>query len=176
MIQFLNKKFEPYILEADLQKRISELAQQINTEYRDTEVMFISVLNGSFLFMADLFKQITLNAYVQFIRVYSYEGTSTSGKVNEVMGLNESLKGRHVILVEDIVDTGLTIDYIYKTVSAHEPASLKIASLLVKREVYKGSQKLDYVGFEIPNKFVVGYGLDYEGLGRNLPQIYQLKA
>lgn len=176
MIQFLNKKFEPFILESEIQSRITELATEINKDYRESEIMFISVLNGSFMFMSDLFKQITVNAYVQFIRVYSYEGTSTSGKVNEVMGLNESLKGKHVIIVEDIIDTGLTIDYIYKTVSAHDPASIKISSLLMKREVYKGSPKIDYIGFEIPNKFVIGYGLDYEGLGRNLPQIYQLKA
>jgi hypoxanthine phosphoribosyltransferase len=175
MIQFLNKKFEPYIRAEEIRQRITELARQINTDYRDKELMFVSVLNGSFLFTADLFRQIDLHSYVQFIRVFSYHGTSTTGKVNEVMGLNESVKGRHVIIVEDIVDTGLTIDYIWKTVMAHEPASLKVASLLLKRDVYRGKPEIDYIGFEIPNAFVVGYGLDYEGLGRNLPEIYQLK-
>jgi len=175
MIQFLNKKFEPYIREEELQQRISELAAQINSEYHDKELMFVSVLNGAFLFTADLFRQILSPAEIQFIRVFSYHGTSSSGKINEVMGLNESVKGKHVIVVEDIVDTGLTIGYIWRTVNAHEPASLKVASLLVKNEVYKGNLKIDYIGFEIPDRFVVGYGLDYEGLGRNLPQIYQLK-
>lgn len=175
MVQLHDKTFGPYLTAEEIQQRIAVLAAQINRDYAGKEVMFVSVLNGSFLFMADLFKQITVPAYIQFVRVYSYRGTGSSGKVNELMGLNETVKGKHVIVVEDIVDTGLTIQYIHRTVTAHEPASLKLASLLLKPEVYGGNPKIDYIGFEIPNRFVVGYGLDYEGLGRNLPAIYQLK-
>lgn len=174
-IRLLDLEFSSFIKVDTIQQRIAVLAAQINRDYAGKEVMFVSVLNGSFLFMADLFKQITVPAYIQFVRVYSYRGTGSSGKVNELMGLNETVKGRHVIVVEDIVDTGLTIHYIYRTIMAHEPASLKLASLLLKPDVYGGNPEIDYIGFEIPNRFVVGYGLDYEGLGRNLPAIYQLK-
>lgn len=173
MITLEGISFKPYIEESVLKSRIQEIGKEITADYTGNQLHIISVLNGAFMFTADLVRHIQRPCNIQFIRLLSYHGTQSSGKITEIMGLNESIRGKHVLIVEDIIDTGLTIEYLYKTIVSHEPASLKVASLLSKPEMYRGNVKIDYLGFAIPNHFVVGYGLDLNGFGRNLPAIYQ---
>jgi len=175
-MQLHDKEFEPFITEAELQAKITEIANQINTDYRGGEVHFVSILNGAFMFTADLLKHITVPSYIHFLKVRSYEGTQSTGAISSIIGLTDSLEGKQVIVVEDIVDTGATMQHVYKEVSKMNPESLKVASLLLKPEAYRGDVKIDYLCFSIPNKFVVGYGLDYDGLGRNFKDLYQLKS
>lgn len=158
-----------------IQKRIKDLAAQINVDYRDKRPLFISVLNGAFLFTADLFKQLEIDCEITFLRVSSYEGGVTStGNLRNLLWLNEDIKDRHVILLEDIVDKGDTATFILEELHKLHPADIKIATLLLKPNALKYDMKIDYVGFEIPNDFIVGYGLDYDGLGRNLNNIYKI--
>jgi len=173
-IQVEDKEFEIFLENDTLNKRIRLLGIQINVDYEGKCPLFIGVLNGSFLFMADLIKEINVPCEVAFMRVASYEGTSSSGKVKELIGLPENIEGRDIIIIEDIVDTGLTLDHIIKTLKEKKPASIKASALLLKPSALKYDiAELEYVGFEIPNEFVVGYGLDYNGLGRNLTDIYR---
>lgn len=168
-------KFVEYLSEEKIQNRIKEIADQINKEYKDKVPVFIGILNGSFLFMSDLIKNITLDCEIDFIRLSSYgDAKISSGKVTMVKDLNCDIRGREVIIVEDIVDTGLSINYIERLMENHNPGSVKIASLLVKPESLKYNAKIDYIGFKIPSKFVVGYGLDYAQKYRNLRSIYIL--
>ncbi len=150
------------------------MGNDITACFAGEEVLLLGVLNGSFIFMADLAREIDLPLSVEFLRISSYTGTSSSGEVKSLMGLNTELKGKNVLVVEDIVDTGISMNYLISELSKHNPKSLRIATLLFKKEAFRFNYSLDYVGFEIPNKFVVGYGLDYDGLGRNLPDLYQL--
>jgi hypoxanthine phosphoribosyltransferase len=175
-IQVLDKTFEPYLKEAAIQEKITELAGQLNKDYAGKRPLFLSVLNGSFLFTADLFKQITIEAEVSFIKLASYKGTSSTGNVITAIGLDINVKDRHVIILEDIIDTGKTMHHYLPQLESMQPASVKIAVLLNKKEALQYPVKVDYACFEIPNKFVVGYGLDYDGLGRNSKDIYQLQA
>ena len=174
IITVKDKSFKPYISEEKLQVSIKDVATQINQDYNGTEPLFLGVLNGSFMFFADLLKSVDLECKVSFVKLASYEGTSTTGKVNELIGLSESIEGRDVIIVEDIVDTGNTLVKLHDILSKGNPKSIKIATLLYKPEAYKKDHPIDYVGLEIPNAFVLGYGLDYDGLGRNLSSIYVL--
>jgi hypoxanthine phosphoribosyltransferase len=173
-VQFLDKRFREYIPEYTIQERINELAEQINHDFAGREVVFIGVLNGAFIFAADLLKRIDLKARVTFIKLASYAGTSSSGTVKELIGWNEDLKDKSVIIIEDIVDTGATLEHTVNNLIIRDVRNIKIATLLLKRASYKKDIHLDYIGFEIPNDFVVGYGLDYNGLGRNLPSVYTL--
>ena len=175
-IQVLDKTFEPYLKEAAIQEKITELALQLNKDYAGKRPLFLSVLNGSFLFTADLFKQITIEAEVSFIKLASYKGTSSTGNVITAIGLDINVKDRHIIILEDIIDTGKTLHHYLPQLESMQPASIKIAVLLNKKEALQYPVKIDYACFEIPNKFVVGYGLDYDGLGRNSKDIYQLQA
>ena len=175
-IQVLDKTFEPYLKEAAIQEKITELAGQLNLAYADKRPLFLSVLNGAFLFTADLFKQITIEAEVIFIKLASYKGTSSTGNVITAIGLDINVKDRHIIILEDIIDTGKTLHHYLPQLENMQPASVKIAVLLNKKEALQYPVKVDYTCFDIPNKFVVGYGLDYDGLGRNSRDIYQLKA
>jgi hypoxanthine phosphoribosyltransferase len=175
-IQVLDKTFEPYLKEAAIQEKITELALQLNKDYAGKRPLFLSVLNGSFLFTADLFKQITIEAEVSFIKLASYKGTSSTGNVITAIGLDINVKDRHIIILEDIIDTGKTLHHYLPQLESMQPASIKIAVLLNKKEALQYPVKVDYACFEIPNKFVVGYGLDYDGLGRNSKDIYQLQA
>jgi hypoxanthine phosphoribosyltransferase len=175
-IQVLDKTFEPYLNEAAIQEKITELALQLNKDYAGKRPLFLSVLNGAFLFTADLFKQITIEAEVSFIKLASYKGTSSTGNVITAIGLDMNVKDRHIIILEDIIDTGKTLHHYLPQLESMQPASVKIAVLLDKKEALQYPVKVDYACFEIPNKFVVGYGLDYDGLGRNSKDIYQLKA
>jgi hypoxanthine phosphoribosyltransferase len=175
-IKVLDKEFEPYLSEELIQEKISDLAKQLNQEYAGKRPIFLSILNGSFLFTADLFKQITIEAEVCFIKLASYKGTTSSGNVITAIGLDANVSGRDIIIVEDIIDTGKTLHHFLPQLAASQPASIKIAVLLNKTEALAYPVKVDYACFDIPNKFVVGYGLDYDGLGRNTKAIYQLKA
>src|SRR3982750_51207 len=169
-----DKTFETYLSEETIQSRIRFLAEQINTDYKDGKPFFIAILNGSFMFAADLFKHLTVNAEICFIKLASYEGMKSTGNVVTSIGLDEDLFGKEVIIVEDIVDTGKTLHQFLPKLIHQQPKSLKIASLLHKSAATIYPVRPDYVGFDIPDKFVVGYGLDYDGLGRNLKEIYQL--
>jgi hypoxanthine phosphoribosyltransferase len=175
-IQVLDKTFEPYLKEAAIQEKITELAGQLNQEYAGKRPLFLSVLNGAFLFTADLFKQIAIEAEVSFIKLASYKGTSSTGNVITAIGLDINVKDRHIIILEDIIDTGKTLHHYLPQLESMQPASVKIAVLLNKKEALQYPVQVDYTCFDIPNKFVVGYGLDYDGLGRNSRDIYQLKA
>lgn len=171
----LDKTFEVFIKKKKIKRRVKELADQISLEYRDKEILFIPILNGAFLFASDLIKEIALPCQVSFIKVSSYHGTESSGAVKSIMGLNIDVKGKNIILIDDIVDTGLTMSTLIEEISKQAPASIEIATLLLKPEALQKQLELKYVGFAIPNRFVVGYGLDYEGYGRNMKDIYQLK-
>lgn len=167
-------KFKPYIKKELIDKRIAELADEIKRDCQGTLPLFLCVLNGAFPFASDLFRAIDMDAEISFIRLKSYEGTDSTGVVKEVLGLTEDIKGRTVIVIEDIVDTGNTIDKLLKKLKAYNPADIKVATLLFKPESLKCDIKPDYVGFSIPQKFIIGFGLDLDGLARNLPDIYIL--
>lgn len=173
-IRINNKAFKEYISEREINARIFEIAKKINKDFEGEEVVFIGILNGAFLFAAELFKRITLNARISFVKLASYEGTKSSGSIKELIGWNEEIKNKQIIVIEDIVDTGNTLERIVDELIIRKARSIKIVTLLLKPEAYTKDIKVDYVGFEIPNDFVVGYGLDYDGYGRNLPSIYTL--
>ncbi len=169
-----DKSFEIYLSEDKILQRVKELADSINKDYADKRPFCIAILNGSFMFASDLFKQLTINAEICFIKLASYKGMRSSGSVVTSIGLEEDLYDKDVIIVEDIVDTGKTLHDFLPKLMHQQPRSLKIATLLHKSEATQFPLMLDYIGFDIPDKFVVGYGLDYDGLGRNLKEIYQL--
>jgi hypoxanthine phosphoribosyltransferase len=174
IIQVLDKKFQPFLSAAEIQEKVNVLAEQINRDYADKRPLFVAILNGSFMFASDLFKALTIEAEICFIKLASYKGTRSTGNVITSIGLDQSLKDRHVIIVEDIVDTGKTLSEFLPQLHDQQPDSLKIAALLHKPEALAFPLTIDYLGFTVPNKFLVGYGLDYDGLGRNLKEIYQL--
>jgi len=168
------KSFEPYLSAAEIQEKIKSIAENINKDYKDKRPLFIAILNGSFMFAADLFKYITIQAEICFIKLASYKGTKSSGHVITAIGLDIDLIDRHIIIIEDIIDTGKTLSTFIPQLQHQQPASLKITALLHKPEATVYPIVIDYLGFSIPDKFVLGYGLDFDGLGRNIPEIYQL--
>lgn len=174
VIQVLDKKFQPYIKAHQIQEQINRLAKQINEDYADKKPLFIAILNGSFMFASDLFKELTIDAEICFIKLASYKGTKSTGNVITSIGLDMPLTDRHVIIIEDIVDTGKTLTEFLPQLANQQPASLKIAALLHKPDALMHPLSIDYIGFTVPNKFLLGFGLDYDGLGRNLKEIYQL--
>lgn len=174
-ITLFNKTFEPYLPAALIQEKIAELAEVINQEYAGKQPLFIGVLNGSFMFAADLFKQITIEAEICFIKLASYKGTKSTGNVITAIGLDTDIRGRHLILLEDIIDTGKTMHEFIPQLDHQQPASIKMAVLLHKPDATIYPVQIDYCCFSIPDRFVLGYGLDYDGFGRNLKEIYQLK-
>jgi len=174
-IHLIDKIFVPYISEEKILSRIKELGEELRSDYGHDNVLFLSVLNGSFMFTSDVMKQIDGDVELSFIKLASYEGTSTTGKVHELIGLNQNIEGRHIVIIEDIVDTGLTVDRVITMLKMQNPMSIEVCTLLYKPDAFKGDSTPKYFGFKIPNKFVVGYGLDYDQLGRNLKEIYQLK-
>lgn len=174
MVQVHDKQFRIFIAKEQIQQRINELAHEIDVTYKGQKPLFVGILNGSFIFAADLFRQLTIEAEISFIKLASYKGTSSTGHVVTAIGMEEYLHGRHVIIVEDIIDTGRTLHSFLPEIQQRQPASVRIATFLSKPEARLYEVPIDYTGFEIPDKFVVGYGLDYDGLGRNLPDVYQL--
>ncbi len=173
-IKILDKEFEISIPEDRIMKAIDDMAQQMNEDLKGKQPLFLCVLNGSFMFASDLMKRITLPCEISFMKLSSYEGTASSGKIKQLLGLNEDLKGRTLVILEDIIDTGLTIKNIIEQVKVFEPSVVKVATLLFKPEAYKENVTIDYKSLIIPNDFIVGYGLDYDGFGRNLKHIYTL--
>ena len=175
MLTINDKTFVPFIAAESIQTRIQELAQQINQEYADKKPLLVVVLNGAFLFAADLMKNLTIPCEITFIRVASYSATQSTGQLKQILGLSESVVSRNLIVVEDIVDTGLTMCDVCEQLRAQAPASIAVATLLFKPAALKKHVDLRYVGFEIENQFVLGYGLDYDGLGRNSKEILVLQ-
>ncbi|MBI3509956.1 MAG: hypoxanthine phosphoribosyltransferase [Bacteroidetes bacterium] len=173
-IQLGDKEFVPYLSEEKILSAVRDVAAKVERSYSGKKPLFIVVLNGSFLFAADLLRNFSFDCEVSFVKMASYSGTS-SGNVTELIGLNENISGRDVVIVEDIIDTGNTITKIFEKIIAQQPSSVKVATLLFKPGVYKKNIPVEYIGLEIPNDFIVGYGLDYNGLGRNLRDIYVIK-
>ena len=173
-VRLKDKTFRLYKSETEIISAIRHIANQINDDYIGKRPLLVPVLNGSFMFASDLMKELKLDCELSFVKAVSYVGTESSGKLHTLIGLNENVEGRHVIILEDIVDSGHTLSRIIPSITQHQPASLKVASLLFKPHALKVDLTIDYVGIEIPNEFIVGYGLDYDGLGRNLRDIYQV--
>jgi hypoxanthine phosphoribosyltransferase len=174
-VKLWDKEFEISYPASEIRKDIEAMAVAINQDMKNEDKpLFISVLNGSFIFTADFIRLIEFPCEISFVKLASYEGTQTTGSVNQLIGLTENIKGRTVVILEDIVDTGITLGKLVNTLSAQNPKAIKIATLLYKPQSYKGNLKIDYIGKSIPNDFIVGYGLDYDGLGRNLADIYTL--
>ncbi len=174
MIKIHDKTFKILIDQAKIETRISELANEISIDYKGKNPIFLAVLNGSFMFAAELFKNLKIEAEICFIKVQSYTKLKSNGTVKEVMGLTENIENREVIILEDIVDTGLTINQLLIILKTKKPKTIRISSLLFKPKSLKKNIEVDYIGFKIEPDFVVGFGLDYNGLGRNLADIYVL--
>lgn len=175
MIHLDDKTFEPFISSEEIDFAIKNIAKQMDDDFFEENPIFIGVLNGSFMFLSDLMKNYRGICEVDFIKMSSYEGMTSTENITEIIGLKKDLKGKTVIIVEDIIDTGNTIEALKKIFKQFQVKHLKIATLFFKPEAYKKDIKIDYIGIRIPNKFIVGYGLDYNGLGRNLPDVYQHK-
>ena len=173
-VQIHDKLFAPYLDKTAIAEKVKAIAARINKDYADKKPLFIAILNGSFMFAADLFKQLEIETEICFIKLASYRGTKSYGQVITAIGLDTDLFGRHVLILEDIVDTGKTLHEFLPQLNHQQPASLKIVALLDKPDARVYPIVVDYGGFSIPNDFVVGYGLDYSGLGRNRGEIYKL--
>lgn len=174
--QIKDKEFDLFISASQIQERILTVASKINEDYADTQPLFICVLNGAFMFASDLIKKMDFFPEISFVKVSSYSGLHTTGAVKNLIGLNEDINGRDIILIEDIIDSGLTMKYLLEELNDRHAKSIRMATLLFKPDAFKGNYPVDYIGFKIPNEFVVGYGMDYDGFGRNLPDIYHLKS
>lgn len=170
-----DKTFVPYITADKIAESVKRLAEKINADLIHEMPLFLVVLNGSFMFAADLLKEVTIPCEISFIKLASYHGTSSTGTVTEMIGLTEEIKGRTVVVIEDIVDTGITLEKLVNLLTKKEVKQIKVASFLFKPEAYTKERVVDYVGMEIPNDFVIGYGLDYDGLGRNMKEIFVLE-
>lgn len=173
MIQVHDKSFEPYISAGEVQEKVSKLADKINTDYEDKTPLFVVVLNGAFIFAADLMKNIRIPCEISFVKLSSYADMASTGTIKELIGLNESIPGREIIIIEDIVDSGRTINWLVKKFNLLGAGSVEIVTLLKRRVSTNLTEEVKYTGFEISDRFVVGYGLDYNGLGRNFSAIYQ---
>ena len=160
--------------EAQIKQRVKELAQQMSRELEGKNPLFLAVLNGAFIFAADLMREMTIPCEISFVKLASYQGTTSTGKIQEVIGINENLSGRTVVIVEDIVESGLTIKRMMEQLGTRNPASVQVCTLFFKPERLKEDLKLDYVAFSIPNDFILGYGLDYDQMGRGLKDLYTL--
>ncbi len=173
-IQIHDKSFELFISQEEIQAKVQELGTEIAQEYKGKNPIFVGILNGAFIFTGDLVRACLIQSEVTFLKVQSYDGLQSTGKVTTILDFQQDIKDRHIILVEDIIDTGTTFFHLLPTIQARHPASIAIATLLRKPAAIKHPIKVDFVGFDIPNKFVIGYGLDYNEQARNLPAIYKL--
>lgn len=174
MIKLHDKQFEPFLSEGEIQKAVSKIALQIAEDYKNETPLFVGVLNGAFMFVSDLMKHYPYDCEVSFVKLSSYQGLTSTGIVETLLDVSEDIEGKSVIIIEDIIDTGRTLQQLVHLFSDTNVKEFKIASLFYKPDVYNGEYAIDYVGIEIPNKFIVGYGLDYNELGRNLKEVYQL--
>jgi len=174
LVTLKDKQFKPYISFEKILEAVKKVAEKINSDFAGESPVFLAVLNGSFMFASDLMKEIRLNSEISFVKLASYHGTTSSGTVSELIGLSQDLNGRSVIIVEDIVDTGNTLEKLAELLTAKKVKEYKVATAFFKPSAYTKKIKVDYAGLEIPNDFVVGYGLDYDGLGRNLKDVYVL--
>ncbi len=174
MIKLHDKYFKKFISEAQIQEAVARLATEVATDLKDEQPIFIGILNGVFMFFSDFMKAYPFPCEMSFIKLASYHGTSSTGDIKELIGLSQDIEGRTVVVLEDIIDTGNTLEELHKIFKAKKVKQLKIGTLFFKPEAYLKTYKIDYIGMEIPNKFIVGYGLDYDELGRNLPEVYQL--
>lgn len=172
--RFHNKEFRPFLHAEEINKRVKQIAHELNDDYENKNPLFLGILNGAFMFASDLFKHLTIECSITFVKLVSYEGTTSTGKVLTAIGLEENINGRDIVIIEDIVDTGNTMNAFLRSLEGKKPNSIKICTLLQKPEALLHDIKVDYVGFDIPDKFVIGYGLDYDGLGRNIPAIYKI--
>jgi hypoxanthine phosphoribosyltransferase len=173
-VKILDKEFKLAISSDEIEEAVTRLATRMNRELSGKKAIFLGILNGSFVFASDLIRKIDFDCQITFLKLASYQGTSTSGKIQQLIGMNEDIKDHTVIILEDIVDTGHTLDSVVQQIKGYEPAEIKIATLLFKPGAYQFDIKLDYVGIKVPNDFLIGYGLDYNGYGRNLKQIYSI--
>jgi hypoxanthine phosphoribosyltransferase len=173
-IKVRDKEFSISITSKEIQKSVNEIAEKINNDLHGKVPLFIVVLNGAFIFAADLFRKINIDCEVTFVKLSSYVGTETTSTVRELIGLDKAIKGRSVVIVEDIIDTGITMDHTIKKLKHFKAADVRIATLLFKPDAFQKDFKIDYIGMEIPNDFIVGYGLDYDGFARNYPDIYKI--
>ena len=175
-VKIKDKEFIPMISEAEIKQRVKAVAEQINKDLEGKNPLLLAVLNGSFIFAADLMREITIPSEISFVKLASYQGTTSTGKVKEVIGINEDLTGRTVVIVEDIVESGLTIKRMIESIGTRNPESIHICTLLLTPDRLKTDLDIEYVAFKIPNDFILGYGLDYDQQGRNLKDIYVLKS
>jgi len=175
LLRVHDKQFQPYISAEQINEQVKRVAAEINKDYEGKKPLFIAILNGAFMFASDLFKEITIEAEICFIKLASYKGVASTGQVVTAIGLDVDIVGREVIIIEDIIDTGKTLSHFLPQLKYHHPASLKIAALLHKPDAMIYDIKINYLGFKVPNNFLIGYGLDYDGLGRNIKEIYQLQ-
>ena len=172
-IKLYDKLFEVSITREEIENEVKRVAAEINRDYKGKRPLLLGVLNGSFMFASDLMKNLDIECEISFVKLSSYQGTTTTGKVREVLGINESIAGRDIIIIEDIVETGITMQSMLESLGTREPASISIASLFLKPARLKVPIDVKYSAFTIPDRFIVGYGLDYDNLGRNLPDIYE---
>ncbi len=173
-IKVKDKEFKVFIEADTIDAAIQKLADSINKDTSEEFPLFLVVLNGAFMFASDLLKRVTVECNVSFVKLASYSGTQSTHQVRELIGLNESIKGRSVVVLEDIIDTGNTLNVLLDSLRAYEAGKVRIATLLYKPDAFQGEYPIDYVGIEIPNDFIIGYGLDYDGFARNLPDIYKI--
>lgn len=171
-MKILDLEFKPYILHDEIRMQVAKIAETINNEYQGKEPLFLSILNGSFIFAADLYREINLNSQISFIKLSSYAQVNSTGNVKELIGLNDNVFNRNLVIIEDIIDSGLTLQHVRAALQDLGAASIEIATLFLKPESFNGDFDIKYVGFSIPNQFIVGYGMDYEGYGRNLQDVY----
>ena len=174
IVKIKDKTFETSIPEASIKERVRQLAQQMSKDLDGKNPVLLGVLNGSFIFAADLMREMTIPCEISFVKLASYQGTTSTGKVHEVLGINEDLSGRHVVIVEDIVDTGRTMKQMVESLGTRNPASIHICTLFVKPDKLEEQLDIEYAAFSIPNDFIVGYGLDYDQQGRGLKEIFTL--
>ena len=174
-IDIKDKTFETLIPEEEIMRRVKTVADRISNDLKGKKPLLLGVLNGSFIFAADLMRMLTIESEISFVKMTSYQGTESTGKVKKLVGLNEDIEGRTVVIVEDIVDSGLTMEKIIEYLKEFKPAEIHICTLLLKPDNLKRNLDIEYIAMEIPNDFIVGYGLDYDGLGRNLRDIYVVK-
>ena len=175
-IQVQDKEFELFINAETINNAVTELARKLNEDLKGKNPLFLVVLNGAFIFASDLIKKITVDCEVSFVKLSSYAGTRSTSMVKELLGLNEVVKGRTVVVIEDIIDTGITMAGMISKLREMEAGEVLIVTCLFKPEAFAKDFTIDYIGMEIPNKFIVGYGLDYDGYGRNLPDIYKVSS